>query len=435
MGSTAAQLQKDHGGRVTGGGPPPGSTFMMATGLECSYPTVQGGRRRDELEATHHYERWREDFELCRSIGARYVRYGLPYYRMHLGPGRYDWSFADEVLPAMWDLGLIPIADLCHFGVPDWVGGFQNCDWPAYFCEYAAAFAERYPWIKFYTPVNEMLVCARMSGLHGIWNEQEKSDRAMVQAHANECCANMKAIEEILRRRPDAVFIQSEIAEVYLEQWPETRDEVRFRNDLRFITFDYLYGSPPSAEVFNFLYDNGVSRETFAWFMAQGRRYGRHCVLGMDYYERNERTVQPDGGLKAQGAMLGWSVVAREYYDRYRRPMMLTETNTIDGEGNEDICGWLLRTWHQAQHLRRRGVPMLGYTWYSLTDQIDWDIQLREIRGKENANGLFSLDRKPRDGARLFAELARRYEKAPLLELIPEGLPGSGPPDAFAPEA
>ena len=53
-------------------------TFMIATGLECSYPTVQGGKRRDELEETGHYEHWREDFDLCVEIGARYVRYGLP---------------------------------------------------------------------------------------------------------------------------------------------------------------------------------------------------------------------------------------------------------------------------------------------------------------------------------------------------------------------
>ena len=137
-----------------------GPTFMMATGLECSYPTVQGGRRRDELEFTGHYTHWREDFDLCLDLGVRYIRYGLPYYRTHLGPGRYDWSFPDEVLPAMWDKGLIPIADLCHFGVPDWVGNFQNTDWPPHFAEYCAAFAERYPWIKYYTPVTRCW-CAR----------------------------------------------------------------------------------------------------------------------------------------------------------------------------------------------------------------------------------------------------------------------------------
>jgi beta-glucosidase/6-phospho-beta-glucosidase/beta-galactosidase len=427
MGSSLAQLQRDHGGRVAASGPPPGSTLLIATGLECSYPTVQGGKRRDELEGTRHYERWREDFELCRQIGARYVRYGLPYYRMHLGPGRYDWSFADTVLPAMWDLGLIPIADLCHFGVPDWVGGFNNRDWPAHFAEYAAAFAERYPWIKFYTPVNEMLVCAQMSGLEGAWNEQETGCRAMVAAHANACRANMLAIDEILARRPDAVFVQSEIAEVYLERWPETRDEVEFRNHFRFLTFDYLYGHPPHGDVLNFLYEHGLTPGDLAWFMAQGRQNGRHCVLGMDYYADNERTVERDGSIAMEGAMLGWSVIARSYYERYRRPMMLTETNTIERQPG-DIRHWVLRTWHQAQHLRQHGVPMIGYTWYSLTDQIDWDIALREIRGTVNANGLFTLDRKPRDGADVFADLARTYADMPLLDSIPAGLPGSGPP-------
>jgi len=152
MSASLKRLQQEHDGAVTGCGPPPGATLLVATGIECSYPTVQGGRRRDELAETHHYERWREDLSLCRELGARYVRYGIPYYRSHLGPGRYDWSFADEVLPAFWDLGLIPIVDLCHFGVPDWVGGFDNRDWPGHFAEYAAAFAERFPWIKFSRP-------------------------------------------------------------------------------------------------------------------------------------------------------------------------------------------------------------------------------------------------------------------------------------------
>ena len=252
MSATLAQLQAAHGGALanpsaTGARAP--QAWMMTTGIECSYPTVQGGRRRDELEATKHYTSWREDFALCRSIGARYLRYGLPYYRMHLGPGCYDWSFADEVLPALWDSGIIPIVDLCHFGVPDWVGNFQNRDWPQLFCQYAGAFAERYPWIKFYTPVNEMLVCARFSGKFGLWNEQERSDACYVSALVNQCRATLLAIGEILKRRKDAVFVQSEIAEAYIERFPNTRVEVDFRNHFRFVTFDFLYGRPPYADV------------------------------------------------------------------------------------------------------------------------------------------------------------------------------------------
>lgn len=425
MTKSAAELRANHGGAITSDGVQPGATMLVATGIECSYPTVQNGSRRDELEGTQHYKRWREDLELCRSIGATYVRYGLPYYRMHLAPGRYDWDFADQVLPAFWDLGLIPIVDLCHFGVPDWVGGFQNRDWPAHFAEYAAAFADRYPWIKFYTPVNEMLVCARFSGLYGLWNEQKSSDADMVSAHSNQCRASILAMAEILKRRPDAVFIQSEIAEVYLERWPETRRDVQFRNRLRFITFDFLYGAPPHADVLNYLYDNGLTREEYDWFMEHGAKVASHCVLGMDYYSNNERTVERDGSVRTEGAMLGWGAIALDYYHRYYRPMMLTETNTIELGGNE-TSAWLLRTWHQAQHLRHKGVPMIGYTWYSLTDQIDWDIQLREVRGKVTPNGLFTLDRQPRDAAETFSQLAHTYAGSPLLENIPGGLPGAG---------
>ena len=55
MGSSLARLQRDHGGRAAASGPPAASTLLIATGFECSYPTVQGGKRRDELEETRHY--------------------------------------------------------------------------------------------------------------------------------------------------------------------------------------------------------------------------------------------------------------------------------------------------------------------------------------------------------------------------------------------
>ena len=38
------------------------ASFMFATGIECSYPTIRGGAHRvDELAATDHYRRWREE--------------------------------------------------------------------------------------------------------------------------------------------------------------------------------------------------------------------------------------------------------------------------------------------------------------------------------------------------------------------------------------
>src|SRR5438105_15645717 len=121
--------------------------FMFATGIENSYPTIQlpDGRtkRVDEMEKTRHYKRWRDDFRLVKELGLEFLRYGPPYYSSHAGPGRYDWSFADETFNALKEMDITPIADLCHFGLPDWVGSFQDPDWPELFADYARAFAER----------------------------------------------------------------------------------------------------------------------------------------------------------------------------------------------------------------------------------------------------------------------------------------------------
>jgi hypothetical protein len=62
--------------------------------------------------------------------------------------------------------------------VPDWIGNFQNPDFPELFADYAGAFARRYPWLQLYTPINEMSICALFSALYGWWNEQMTTDRA-----------------------------------------------------------------------------------------------------------------------------------------------------------------------------------------------------------------------------------------------------------------
>ena len=41
--------------------------FMFATGIECSYPTLEGGRwRMDQMAACGHYRYWRTDLQLVR---------------------------------------------------------------------------------------------------------------------------------------------------------------------------------------------------------------------------------------------------------------------------------------------------------------------------------------------------------------------------------
>ena len=109
--------------------------FMFATGIENSAPSIEQGRIRvDEMEKCGHYVRWQEDFALVAEMDIHFLRYGPPLHRTFLGLQKYDWSFADETFAELQRRDIMPIVDLCHFGVPDWLGDFQNPVFPLSLC-------------------------------------------------------------------------------------------------------------------------------------------------------------------------------------------------------------------------------------------------------------------------------------------------------------
>ncbi len=388
--------------------------FMFATGVECSYPTIEGGQtRRDQMEECGHYVHWKKDLELVRDLGLKYLRYGLPYYKIHLAPDKWDWTFADEVMNEIKRLQITPILDLMHFGVPDWLQNFQNPELPIHFARYARAVASRYPWVRFYTPVNEIYVTAKMSAKDGVWNEQLSSDKGFVTALKHAVAASILANHAISECRPDAIIIQSESAEFLHQATSEQSQEVRLGNKQRLISLDLLYAFPPDADICLYLMDNGLTREEYDWFMA-GEPPG-YQIMGNDYYGRNERILKPDGSIAVAEDVMGWYQITHEYYKRYRKPVMHTETNTFDPE---QAPGWLWKQWINILRMRADGVPVLGFTWYSLTDQIDWDIGLGEKKGNVNACGLYDLARQPRPVAAAYRMLLEEFGQ---ITIVPNG--------------
>ena len=61
------------------------STFMFATGIENSYPTIEWNGvkiRQDELAKTKHYERWRDDFRILKELGIKLVEQPVPAWNI-----------------------------------------------------------------------------------------------------------------------------------------------------------------------------------------------------------------------------------------------------------------------------------------------------------------------------------------------------------------
>jgi beta-glucosidase len=381
---------------------------MFATGVENSVPTINNGRTRiDEMESCGHYRRWRDDFQLVEEMGIGYLRYGPPIHKTWLGERKYDWSFADETFAELKRRNIVPIVDLCHFGVPDWIGNFQNPDFPELFCCYAGDFAERFPWVQLYTPVNEMYICATFSARYGWWNEQLASDRAFVTALKHIVKANVQAMREILTIRPDAIFIQSESSEYFHAESPNAIRQAEVMNSQRFLSLDLNYGRRVDSEMYEYLMDNGLTRDEYHFFL--DCRFKQHCIMGNDYYVTNEHRVAENGQTRASGEIFGYSEITRQYHDRYRLPVMHTETNIVQGPSGTEAVDWLWKEWANVLRVRNDGVPIVGFTWYSLTDQIDWDSALREQNGNVNALGLFDLDRRIRPVGEAYKKLISQW--------------------------
>ena len=395
---------------------PSDGRFIFATGIECSYPTIERGRwRRDEMATMRHYDLWQRDFELAREIGVSHLRYGPPLHLIYNAPGAFDWELIDEAMADLETHGPEPIVDLCHFGVPTWLGDFQNPDVARALTEYAAAFARRYPWVRFYTPVNEMYVCARMSALDGTWNEQLRDEGAFINAAFNLAAASVGMTDAILETRPDAVFVNGESSEFYQPCCPdpEIQSLAEFENERRFLPLDLLYAHQVSRRMLRCISEHGRSEE---YRRLLAREVPRRTILGVDYYEWNEKLIDQDGRKRALGELFGWYVIASHYWERYRRPMMHTETNRIDAS---DAPRWLWRQWHNVQLLRHAGVPLVGFTWYSLTDQIDWDVALGRAIGNVDPVGLFDLNRDVRTVGLTYKRLIDMHKDQPGYRTCP----------------
>jgi hypothetical protein len=159
--------------------------------------------------------------------------------------------------------------------------------------------------------------------------------------------------------------------------------------------------------MYEYLLDNGMTRDEYHFFLNNNLKH--HCIMGNDYYQTNEHHVSADGSTVSSGEIFGYAVITHQYYNRYRLPVMHTETNLCEGPCGDEAVKWLRKEWANVLRVRNNGVPLVGFTWYSLTDQVDWDTALRENNGNVNALGLVDLDRNMRPVGHAYRDLIRDW--------------------------
>lgn len=373
--------------------------FAWAVGEESSDPIsikAGGTARVDELAASGHLERQDGDLADVASLGVRVMRYGMPWRLVEPEPGRYDWSLWDRAFAAAERTGLEPIADLCHFGLPDHFAGFCDVTWVEAFVRYFEAFLDRYPLVRWFTPVNEPMTAARFSALLGVWNDRRSTEADYALALAHCTLANLEAHARLVADR-SGWSIGAEALSVPVG--PVDDDLTRGRLALERAAWDLPFGRPldPLAE------------PAFAAVPDQIRRRidelatTHHVIAGHDLYPVSVIDM-PDDVEQILGAYERWAV---DWYERYSVPFWVAETSNLGLAVSRQV-EWLDAFVARIGVMRENGLPVRGLCWYSRGDQFDWQTALIEPSGAVTEVGLFTQDRSARPVAARLGEHIER---------------------------
>lgn len=361
---------------------------IFLTGIESSDPWVLGKRRNQLSEARNFNEFWEERLENIKKLGITWLRFGPPYSQTHIDKTHFDFSLTDKVVKRCEELGITLMIDLLHFGLPEWLHKetpaepfFQNPRFPSEFAAYVEVFARRYPQIRFYTLVNEPFITANFSARLGMWNETLRTDmdkdESFVRAIGNIARAALLAKEKIYkvwteeRRENRPVFIQNESFEVAVAIKGSGREaDAALFNMQRFAALDLMFGCD-DALLHTYVTRFGLSEEEYQWFMSNGNF--RDTILGIDHYPtcvhlyKKKTTVdeRPEAPLKLYE-------LVKVYWERYKMPMLHTETNAWPVHAIA-LCQ---KTYDVINQLREEGYPVLGMGWYGDEYQVGWHYAL-----------------------------------------------------------
>ncbi|MTV52902.1 sugar nucleotide-binding protein [Massilia buxea] len=373
------------------------------------------------------------DLDRFAALGIKAIRYPVLWeLTAPDGIANADWTWADERLPALRDLGVAPIVGLVHHGSGPRHTSLVDPEFGPQLAEYAGAVAARFPWVEYYTPVNEPCTTARFAGLYGVWYPHGKSDLVFLQALINQCKGVVLSMRAIRAVNPNAKLVQTDdLGKTY--STPELADWADFYNERRWLAWDLLCGTVDEDHtLWPYIMKSGIPAADVLWFR------DNPCppdVVGLNYYITSERWLDHRGDrfparyvgehgfadIETARALAtptpGIAPLMDEVWERYGLPMAITEAH-IDAN-REDQLRWLHEVWNAAHEVQRKGADVRAVTVWSLLGSYDWNCLVTECRGYYE-NGAYDLrapEPRPTALARLMQELSSgRAPSSPVLQ-------------------
>lgn len=357
--------------------------------------------------ACRHYELYEQDFDLAKSLNHSAHRLSIEWARVEPEEGKFsekEIQHYRDVIKALRARGLEPVVTLHHFTNPIWLsklGGWERKISVGHFVRFTdiivRALAKD---VKYWITINEPTIYFSHAYMFGVWPPQAKSfPRAwavhdnMVLGHIHAYSIINKIYKELGLSKPLISISQHISANVACSPKSVNKLAVAFRD--KWYNFEIL-DTLVRTKTIDFIGVNYYSRQLVDvdnWWI--GNLAMQTCSDNHDPMPKNS---------------LGWDIYPQGIYqiliklkNRYSLPVMITENGicTLNDTERWDFIYNHLKNIHRAIE---EGAPVIGYLYWSLLDNFEWDKGFGPRFGMIDVN-YSTYERTIKDSARKLAEV------------------------------
>lgn len=333
-------------------------------------------------DASDHYNRYEEDFDLAKRLGHNAHRLSLEWSRIEPAEGMFNLVAIEhyqKVLQALKERGIKVMLSLHHFSNPLWfarLGGWTNPKSVDFFERFVRRVV---PDIKdqvdFWITINEPSVYVNFAYYSGDFppGKQNHNWWKMIWAYLHMAQAHKRAYRTIHEIIPHAKV-----------------------------------GLANAVQSFNVLHNHSVREHLGAWGLDIGGNHliylftgkNTHDFLGVNYY--TNQYVSFNGKAHIPGFLditqtdkevsdMGWEIYPQGIFEvlmdfsDYHKPIYITE-NGIASTNDDRRVRFLINYLQEVFHATRAGADVRGYFYWSLLDNMELH------RGFDPRFGLIEVD-------------------------------------------
>ena len=374
--------------------------------------------------ACDHYHRWREDVALMKKIGLKSYRFSVSWSRvLPDGVGEVNEKgiqFYSDLVDALLEAGIEPLLTLYHWDLPMALhaqGGWLNPQSPAWFEEYTRVVVDRLSdRVKYFMTFNERQMFVGLGLQVGQMAPFEThSTEEVMDISRNLFLAHGRAVSVIRKEGKQAAKIgMAPTGDVYLPK-SEDKDDVEearkasFALNPGFFTLGNGWWTDPiflgrfsesAVEMFGDALPK-FTEEEWALISQPLDFFGFNAYQGSVHYPISPDGYQDYAYVGSPRTTTDWGLTPdvlywapKFMYERYGKPILITENGmagmdwvSLDGAVH-DSCriDFLHRYLLSLERVIDEGVPVIGYTQWSIMDNFEW------CHGYDKRFGLIYVD-------------------------------------------